>query len=146
MLKTWFSYIQPFYIFHSREGSMWLLMIVIYWFLPLHLSQFPNVHWKFVSCAFDVDEFMYEVFTIFLYFTFNSPLKSAMRIFFESQNIQFLFKRIEKMFNFCVQIIEFSTVLLKSNRSIAQRTIMHINVHNDLCSKTIYKASMICEM
>lgn len=33
--------------------------------LPLHLSQFPNVHWKFVSCAFDVDEFMYEVFTIF---------------------------------------------------------------------------------
>lgn len=89
---------------------------------------------------------MYEVFKIFLYFTFYSPLKSAMRIFFESQNIQFLFKRMKKMFNFCVQMIEFSTVLLKSNRSIAQRTIMRINVHNDLCSKTVYKASMICEM
>lgn len=73
-------------------------MIVIYWFLPLHLSQFPNVHWKFVSCAFDVDEFMYEVFTIF--FVFYILLKAAMRIFFESQNIQFLFKRIEKNVQF----------------------------------------------
>lgn len=36
----------------------------------------------------------------FLYFTFNSPLKAAMRIFFESQNIQFLFKRIEKNVQF----------------------------------------------
>lgn len=94
MLKTWFSYIQPFYIFHSREWSMWLLMIVIYWFLPLHLSQFSNVHWKWVSCAFDVDEFIYEVFTIF--FVFYILLKAAMRIFFESQNIQFLFKRMKK--------------------------------------------------
>lgn len=58
----------------------------------------------------------------------------------------FCLKGLKKMFNFCVQMIEFSTVLLKSNRSIAQRTIMHINVHNNLCSKTVYKASMICEM
>lgn len=32
----------------------------------------------------------------FLYFTIYSPLKAAMRIFFESQNIQFLFKRMKK--------------------------------------------------
>lgn len=51
-----------------------------------------------------------------------------------------------KMFNFCVQMIKYSTVLLKSNPSIAQCTIMHIDVHNNLCSKTISIASMVCEM
>lgn len=146
MLKTWFSYIQPFYVFHPREWSMWLLMIVIYWFLPLHLSQFPNVHWKWVSCAFDVDEFMYEVFMIFFVFYNLQSFKSCNEDFFWEPKHPFFVQKNEKMFNFCVQMIEFSTVLLKSNRSIAQRTIMHINVHNDLCSKTVYKASMICEM
>lgn len=71
------------------------LLIFATAFVPI-----PKRPLEIVSCAFDVDEFMYEVFKIFLYFTFNSPLKSAMRIFFESQNIQFLFKRIEKNVQF----------------------------------------------
>lgn len=113
------------------------------WFIDFCNCNFifvPNVHWTFVLCAFDVDMFM-----MFLYFTFYSPIKAAMRIFLKAKTFN-LCPKEWKMFNFCVQMIKYSTVLLKSNPSIAQCTIMHIDVHNNLCSKTISIASMVCEM